>query len=251
MSANTTAIGSCCVSVLRTREPERAAAFYAALAGWSTQTINPGRGHKFFLAEERIVAALQHVESDSTGWVPHFLADSLDGLSWSAEAAGGTLVDRANLPGVARLATLSDAEGALFGLWQPTSHRGAEQMHTVGSLWWVEVLSNDVPLARTFYGRLFGWTSGITPIGPFDRYVTFKRGEVQEGGLLPIDPEWDVSPAWNSIFHVHDCDEAMNRACVLGGASIFVHTVPRAGRIGLIQDPEGHTFVMRSPVPAD
>jgi predicted enzyme related to lactoylglutathione lyase len=76
----------------------------------------------------------------------------------------------------------------------------------------------------------------------------FKRGDVQEAGLLPIGRDWDVSPRWNAIFAVADCDATLERAKALGGATMFVHTVPKYGRIGSLCDPGGATFVIRGPV---
>ena len=49
-------------------------------------------------------------------------------------------------------------------------------------------------------GRLFGWISVATSFEPFAAYTVFKRGDVQEGGVLPIGPGRDVSPMWNAIF---------------------------------------------------
>ena len=110
-------------------------------------------------------------------------------------------------------------------------------------------LSNDVAGAREFYGRLFGWTSVDTSFEPFAAYTVFKRGGVQEGGLLPIGRGWDVSPIWNPIFAVTDCDATIEHATALGGSTVFVHTVPKAGRIGSFIDPGGAVFVMRGPAP--
>ena len=71
----------------------------------------------------------------------------------------------------------------------------------------------------------------------------------QEGGILPIGRDWGVSPRWNAIFAVDDCDVTIKRAKELGGSEIFVHTVPKAGRIGSLSDPGGAVFVIRGPVP--
>ena len=111
------------------------------------------------------------------------------------------------------------------------------------------VLSNNVAGAREFYGRLFGWTSVDTSFEPFASYTVMKRGDIQEGGILPIGRDWDVSPTWNSIFAVDDCDATIARAKALGGSSIFVHTVPKHGRFGSLRDPGGAVFVIRGPVP--
>ena len=111
------------------------------------------------------------------------------------------------------------------------------------------MLSRDVASAREFYGRLFGWTSVATSFEPFAAYTVFKRGDIQEGGILPIGRDWDVSPRWNSIFAVDDCNATIERAKPLGGSTIFVHTVPKAGRIGSLSDTGGAVFVIRGPVP--
>ena len=94
---------------------------------------------------------------------------------------------------------------------------------------------------------LFGWTSIDTSFEPFATYGVFRRGDVQEAGLLPIGRDWDVSPRWNAIFAVSDCDATLERAKALGGSTLFVHTVPKYGRIGSLSDSGGATFVIRGP----
>jgi len=162
---------------------------------------------------------------------------------------GATMVDTAHIPGVARIVTLCDPEGATFGLWQAQPHQGAELTEQVGSLWWIEILSNNVAASRAFYGRLFGWDCRETSFEPFALYTVFIRGRDQEGGLLQIDEEWGIAPMWNSIFSVDDGDRTIERAKALGGCEVFVHTVPKAGRIGRLTDPGGASFVIRGPVP--
>jgi hypothetical protein len=66
-------------------------------------------------------------------------------------------------------------------------------------------------------------------------------------GILPIGTDWEVSPHWNSIFAVADCDATIERASTLGGSAIFVHTVPKAGRIGSLEDSGGALFAIRGP----
>lgn len=240
--------GSFCITVLRTQDPQRAADFYHALAGWTVEPVAGTRQHFLMLFDGKAVASLQDVFDGQDEWVPHVSVTDLDRVVSYAQTLGGTLVDTSDAAGFARLATLRDPEGALFGLWQPAPHQGAELMEDVGSLWWLEVLAKDVEIPRTFYGRLFDWQSHDTVFQPFHSYTVFKRGDVQEAGILKMDPEWDASPRWNSIFAVNDCDATLEKACRLGGSTIFVHTVPTAGRIGGFLDPGGASCVVRGPV---
>lgn len=251
MNITTHTPGSFCTAVLRTRDMERAATFYNALVGWTMQEVAGTHGHRLVQSGGQTVASLHEVADGSDTWVPHVSVENVERTIADALALHATLIDTADVPGLARLATLRDPEGALFGLWQPTPHQGAQLMEEVGSLWWIEVLWNDAAGAREFYGRLFGWTSVDTSFEPFAAYTVFKRGDVQESGILPIDPEWGISARWNSIFAVNDCDATIERAKPLGGSEVFVHTVPKYGRIGLLCDPGGAVFVIRGPVPEE
>jgi len=241
--------GSFCTAVLRTRDLNRAVTFYGGLVGWTTQAVSAAPGHRLVQSRGKTVASLHQIADGSDVWVPCVSVESIERTVADAVKLDGSLVDTADVPGVALLATLRDTEGALFGLWEPAPHNGAQLTEEVGSLWWIEVLSNNVAGAREFYGRLFGWTSTETSFDPFDAYTVFKRADTQEGGILPIGPDWGVSPRWNSIFAVEDCDGTIERAKSLGGSQIFVHTVPKHGRIGCLCDPGGAIFVIRGPVP--
>ena len=228
---------------------ERAAAFYGALVGWTAQEVPGARGHRLLQFGGKTVGSLHQVADGSDLWVPYVSVESVERTTVDALSLGARLVDTADVPGLARLATLRDSEGAMFGLWEPAPHQGAELTDEVGSLWWIEVLTLNASGARDFYGRLFGWTSVDTSFEPFDVYTVFKRGDVQEGGLLQMEQDWGVSPRWNSIFAVDDCDATLERAKPLGGSTEWVHTVPKHGRVGSLRDPGGAVFAIRGPVP--
>jgi predicted enzyme related to lactoylglutathione lyase len=240
--------GSVCTSLLRTRDIERATAFYSRLMGWTARET--GAGHRFFASQGRVVASVLQVEGDSDDWVPQVLVTDVERSVADAEKLGATPIDIVNIDGVARTATVRDAEHTLFGLWQPAPHQGAELTDEVGSLWWAEVLSNNVAGARDFYSRLFGWTPLEAAFEPFASYIFLARGDHRESGILPIDPDWGIQARWNSIFAVEDCDAAVSVALRLGACEEFVHTVPSAGRIGVFADAGHAIFVVRGPVPA-
>jgi len=238
--------GSVCSTVLHTRDVDRSVAFYAAVFGWSSAAVVTDRAARTFLSDGRIVALVRQ-SSSLDEWVPHFSVEDLEPTLDAAVALDATIVERGDVPGHARLVVLRDTEGARFGLWQPSPAEGMERTEGIGSLWWVEVLSDDPPRAKRFYTSLFGWQARETAFAPFDAYTVFERDGTQEGGVLPIGRDWGVTPHWNSIFEVADCDATMNRACDLGGSAGFVHTVPKHGRIGSIIDPAGTWCWLRGP----
>ena len=225
-------------------------AFYGTLVGWTAQEVPGAPGHRLLQYGGKTVASVQQIADGSDVWIPCFSVESIERTTADAIVLGAAVVDKADIAGLARLATLRDRDGAMFGLWQPAPHQGAELTDEVGSVWWIEVLSHDLPAAREFYGRLFGWSTVERSFEPFDIYTVFTRGDVQEAGMLQIGDDFRVSPRWNSIFAVDDCDAALERAKTLGGSTEFVHTVPKHGRIGGLTDSGGAVFVMRGPVPS-
>ena len=84
--------GSFCTAVLRTRDMERAAAFYGALVGWTTQEAP---GHRLLWFGGRTVASLHQIAEGSDLWVPHVSVESVERITADAIALGATLVDTA------------------------------------------------------------------------------------------------------------------------------------------------------------
>jgi predicted enzyme related to lactoylglutathione lyase len=245
---DTLQFGSFCTSVLRTTDPQRAAKFYMSLLGWTAQSA--AVDHTFLQNQGKTVASIHQTPAFPQAWIPHVLVEDVEATAQTVTALGGTVLDATRVPGVARLAIVQDREAAVFGLWQPDPHRGAEEMEGLGSIWWIELLSHDVDAARDFYGRLFGWTSRDTSFEPIDIYTVFERPGWQEAGVSRIRPEWNLSPMWITFVSVPDCDATLARACDLGGSSLHVHTVPKNGRIGAIADPHRVWLSIRGPVPA-
>ena len=242
--------GSFCIAVLHTRDVDRAVAFYAALHGWTALDLPGSDGDTLLQMDGNIVAGVCRASDGIDQWIPYVSVADIHTTIERAVTLDATSVETRDVDGLARTATLRDPEGARFGLWQPAPHQGAQIMETPGSIWWIEVLSDDPSCARRFYTALFDWTTRETAFEPFAAYTVFERDSTQEGGILPIGKDWGVTPHWNTIFAVEDCDATMNRACELGGSTGFVHTVPKHGRLGSAIDSNGAWTWFRGPVHA-
>ena len=104
-----------------TRDPRRAAAFYAEVFGWSLPAagdrlcwvITPGDDQRLGIDG-----------ADSGGlFIPTVHVDDLDATAQAAVAAGGEiLVPRIPSPRVGWLAYLADTEGNLVGIMQDDPH---------------------------------------------------------------------------------------------------------------------------------
>lgn len=82
-----------------------------------------------------------------------------------------------------RMVMATAPAGAVFGVWQPKSHIGAQVVNSPNSAVWNELQTQDVEGAKAFYGAVFGWTNEVDP----NDYVTFAvEGHVQ-AGLMLID----------------------------------------------------------------
>jgi uncharacterized protein len=240
--------GSICIAVLHTGDVEAAAMFYGTLIGWSAIQVAGGDvRHRLLQWRGETVAAIHHSASLNE-WIPHVWVDNIETTVASAVRLGAASVSTDAVAGVATPGLLRDREGARFGLWQPAPLEGATLMDVEGSMWWAEVLSDTPPVATHFYSSLFGWSTRETTFEPFASYTVFERPGSQEGGVLPIGRDWGVTPCWNSIFAVADCDQTLRRACELGGSTGFAHTVPKHGRIGSLVDPAGTTMWVRGPL---
>lgn len=129
--------GAWSMSVLTSRDPERAKAFYGTLFGWGTESMDVG-GAEFsmfrldgFVGGEPeqpvprdLVATMAPAEGDaSPRWTVDFWIDDLDGAVARAErSGGGVAVPPYEVPGVPmKEAVLADPAGATFSVTELTA----------------------------------------------------------------------------------------------------------------------------------
>jgi predicted enzyme related to lactoylglutathione lyase len=160
-----------------------------------------------------------------------------------AQAAGGTVViPPTELLGLGSLAFVTDREGAVVGLWQAGTHHGATRVNRPGSLCWNELNTSDLTDAKTFYGRLFGWSYRTNPDFP-SPYSTIENERRENGGMMEMTDEWDdLPPHWSVYFAVENIERSMQRLEQLDGR---VHTGPfntEHGPMAVVEDPQGATF---------
>ena len=121
--------------------------------------------------------------------------------------------------------------------------------YTPGTFSWADLQTTDQEGAKAFYSALFGWEANDMPID--DSGTTYSMQKLGGKNVAAIAPQQQqqrdmgVPPAWNNYVTVESADDAASRAAELGAT---VHApafdVFDAGRMAVIQDPQGAFFMV-------
>jgi uncharacterized protein len=247
-------------------DAEAAVAFYSQLFGWEAEdTMPPDTPGKHFMCRlrGRDVAAVASRPGKATAtapaWGTYIWVESAEGTAAQMSETGGSVVMEpfAALDG-GRIAILADPAGAVFGVWQPGGHRGAQIVNEAGA-WSMSALNTpDTEGVERFYGSLFGWETETMKLGGGEikmwRLPGYVGGEPSQpvprdvvAVMAPIsgDQSGDgASSRWSVDFWVDDVDAIADRAADLGGEVIAPpYVIPGAGfRQAVLADPRGAAF---------
>jgi predicted enzyme related to lactoylglutathione lyase len=128
---------------------------------------------------------------------------------------------------------------------------GERSGYAPGTFSWVDLTSTDQAAAKEFYSSLFGWEAQDSPVGEGAYYSMMLVGGKHVCAIAPQPQqqrEAGMPAMWNSYITVESADEAAERAKELGAN---VHAPPfdvmQAGRMAVIQDPQGAFFMVWEP----
>lgn len=235
--------------------------FYGSLFGWDSKIGPRHEGqpsdYGFFLREGKLAGGIGELTKEMAAMMPPVwnsyvsVADCAATVAKAKELGGEVVFDTQELPDAGFLAFLKDPTGAVFALWQPKQHHGAEVCNVPGSFSWNELATRDIEAASKFYSALFGWTMKEYP-GPTKMYVIENDGR-PNGHMMQMTEEWgEMPPAWAVYFAVEDTDATAKKATELGGKIAVEPFDIEPGRIAVIADPQGgHFYVIKLSQPAD
>jgi predicted enzyme related to lactoylglutathione lyase len=112
----------------------------------------------------------------------------------------------------------------------------------------VELATNDIDKAKSFYRSLFDWKLNDMDMGGGMTYTMIDVGEGTGGGMLK-HPMGNAPSAWLAYVNVDDITAATAKAKSLG-ATIFreVTEVANAGSFSIILDPTGAMLGLWQPL---
>lgn len=224
-----------CWAELTTADRERSAAFYAQLFGWQVD------GDRFLLDGHPVAGLAPSRPDRPEGWLTYLAAPDLPATAERILAARGQrLTDIEERPG-ARSMVVSDAAGAVFGLWQATGFAGAQLRGEPGALAWSDLLTDDAAPATAFYGSVFGWS--LTHEFGSTEWLTPAHDSV--AGLIT----GRFGARWQPSFQVEDCETALDYCTTLGARMATGPVEMGLGSYLEVVDPFGAAFAVTAPVP--
>jgi uncharacterized protein len=128
---------------------------------------------------------------------------------------------------------------------------GERTQYTPGTFCWTDLTTTDQAGAKGFYGDLLGWEFEDFPVG---QGAVYSMARIDGKDVAAISPqpqamrETGAPPTWNSYVWVESTDAAAARARELGGRVVTEpFDVMGAGRMAVIQDPQGAFFMLWQP----
>jgi predicted enzyme related to lactoylglutathione lyase len=257
-------------------DPDAAVRFYGKLFGWEFENVMPADSPRSYLIARLDGLGVAGVRplADEMGpgafWSTYVCVESADEAATKATQAGGSLAAAPfDVGDAGRTAAIADPAGAVFCVWEPKSHKGAEAVNANATWNWSELNTRGPEAATSFYGRVFGWKASAVELGGHESVMWLLPGygdflERLDPGLRRRHedfgtPEgfsdaiaWMSSqaadderpPHWSVTFATDDTRAIADRAAELGGSVLVPPFDAEVVRVAVLADPQGAVFAV-------
>lgn len=248
--------GTPCWIDLMVPDQQAALDFYRDLFGWQGEVGPPETGgYSVCTMEGKAVAGIMAAMSPDGGptpptvWTTYLATADVDATVQKINAAGGSVM----MPGtdvttIGRMAVAADPTGGAFGLWQAGDFAGAQLVNETGALLWNELDTTDVKAASAFYSAALGIEAA--PMEGSEDYFSLSVDGRVVGGMQGMEHLPPGTPShWLVYFAVDDTDSTVD-ALIRARGNVLVPPFDMvAGRMAVVQDPQGATFAVIKPKP--
>jgi predicted enzyme related to lactoylglutathione lyase len=256
-------------------QPEALVEFYGGLFGWEFENVMPdGALGKYYVARLRArdvcaIGSQMAGPAVPPAWNTYIWVDGADETAALVKDAGGSvLAEPVDVSEAGRMAIFADPSGAVFRVWQPGTHPGAEAVNEPGAWNWSDLNTRDIEGATGFYGKVFGWQARRVDLGfgesfmwrlpgyadfleQFDPELRTRHKEfgTPEGfsdaiGWMVRTTDQDTPPHWAVTFAVEGTDGVVDRATQLGGTILTPPYEAGPTRAAVVRDPQGAVFTV-------
>lgn len=244
--------GTPCWVDLMASDQQAAIDYYSDLLGWHGE-VGPAEFGGYAVCELRGKAvagigpamSMDGAPPPPTVWTTYLAVDDIEEAAAKATANGGTMfMPPMRVGDQGHMFVCADPSGAVVGAWQPIDFIGAGRVNEPGALIWNELNTRDLDKAVPFYEAVFGVTFEAMPEMP--SYRGMLTGGRVVGGAQAIgdDQPPEVPPHWLTYFSVDDADSTVAAAVHAGSTLLQPAFDMPAGRMAVIQDPQGAVFAI-------
>ncbi len=227
---------------LTTPDLQEALRFYGGLFGWEFEDAGEQAGHYHqALLRGKRVAGIGPNPPESPPmafWSTYFSGSDVDAHAKAITDAGGTVsFGPMDVMDQGRMVVGQDPAGAMFGVWEPRAHAGAQLVNEHAAFSWNELIGRDAEGAARFYGSVFGLTFEDLPDAD---YKLARAGDDVVAGVSGMGGE--LPPHWLTYFMHDEVDAGFDRARELGGELVGDIVDSPFGRYARVRDPQGAVF---------
>jgi uncharacterized protein len=114
----------------------------------------------------------------------------------------------------------------------------------VGKVVWNDLVTQDLDVARRFYGELFGWTFEQTTAPGGQPYLLARSGRIFVAGMVAINSSSRdvILSRWLPYMSVKDVDSSAAQAAAAGATVLVSPRDVNLGRVAVIEDKEKTVF---------
>jgi uncharacterized protein len=244
-----------CWADLMVPDQQAALDFYKDLFGWQGEIGPPENAgysvctlHKKPVAGVMATRAPEGQPAPPPTWTMYLATQDVDAAVHRISENGGTvMIEPRDVMDLGRMAVAKDPTGAVFGLWQAKEFPGAQVVNEHGAVIWSELNTSDLDAAASFYRALGIETS---PMEGAPGYQALSVGGRTVGGVQGLEnsPPGATSH-WITYFAIDDTDSAVDALTRRDGSVLVPPFDMMAGRMAVVQDPQGATFALIRPAP--
>lgn len=241
---------------LMSKDPLAARRFYAEVVGWQIDEELPAGStmdYRMISAADGLIGGVFKLteamcrQGAAPCWMMYLGVDDVDAcVGQITSSGGGVLLPAFDIPGVGRIAMVSDPQGAAFYVMRGASDATSTACdpERAGHGAWHELHAIDGAQAAAFYTATFAWDkSRGVDMGPMGLYQLFSVDGRDLGGFM-TDAAFP-RPAWLVYFRVDGIERATARILRAGGQVMHgPMEVPGGGWIVNGVDPEGAMFAL-------
>ncbi|KOU49141.1 VOC family protein [Streptomyces sp. WM6378] len=249
--------GTPCWVDLMVPDQQAALDFYRDLFGWQGEVGPPETGGYALcsLNGQPVAGIMAAMNPDGstpdpmppTVWTTYLATADLDATEKKSASNGGqVMVPGMDVMTLGRMAVASDPTGAVFGLWQAKDFPGAGIVNEPGAIIWNELNTSDTDAASSYYSKTLGITAAA--MEEADGYFALNVDGRTVGGMQALSGIDGLPPGtpshWLTYFAVDDTDSTVDALIRAGGTVLKPPFDMMAGRMAVVQDPQGGVFAI-------